>query len=267
MLNQRWSIFINSIFFVLGFSIIFSLVGILLQTVLSNVAYTVKNWLGYVGGTIIIFFGLFLLGLIRIPFLEREHKFHVKRKFKYAYFTSFIFGAAFAVGWTPCVTAALGAILALASTQSSGAFVLLLAYTLGLGMPFLLVGLFTTEAQNLINKAGKWLKYFQYAFGVILIIIGILIFAGQLSRISNSETAVKIITSLNYKLTSLFGLSAGAEIKSLNLVNIAISFIAGLVSFLSPCVLPLIPGFLSYLGTTATSTTAASEKLQRAKQN
>ena len=91
MANKRWSIFINSLFFVLGFSIVFSLIGVLLQTVLSNAAYTVKNWLGYLGGTIIIFFGLFLLGLIRIPFLEREHKFHVKRKFKYAYVTSFIF--------------------------------------------------------------------------------------------------------------------------------------------------------------------------------
>ena len=260
MVKKRWSIFINSLFFVLGFSIIFSLIGVLLQTVLSNVAYTVKNWLGYVGGTIIIFFGLFLLGLIRIPFLEREHKFHVKRKFKYAYFTSFIFGAAFAIGWTPCVTAALGAILALASTQSSSAFALLLAYTLGLGIPFLLVGFFTTKAQNLINKTGKWLKYFQYSFGVILIIIGILIFAGQLSRISNSETAVKIITSLNYKATSLFGIHGGVEIKSLNLVNLFIAFVAGLVSFLSPCVLPLVPGFLSYLGTTATTNATLSEK-------
>ena len=257
MVNKRLSIFINSLFFVLGFSIIFSILGVLLQTVLSNVAYTVKNWLGYLGGTIIIFFGLFLLGLIKIPFLEREHKFHVKRKFKYAYITSFIFGAAFAVGWTPCVTAALGAILALASTQSSSAFALLLAYTLGLGIPFLIVGMFTTKAQNLINKAGKWLEYLQYAFGIILIIMGILIFAGQLSRISNSETAVSIITSLNYKVTSLFGINGVAEIKSLNLVNIFISFTAGLVSFLSPCVLPLVPGFLAYLGTTATSTTSA----------
>ena len=250
MANKRWSIFINSIFFVLGFSIVFSLIGVLLQTVLSNVAYTVKNLLGYLGGTIIIFFGLFLLGLIRIPFLEREHKFHVTRKFKYSYITSFIFGAAFAVGWTPCVTAALGAILALASTQSSSAFALLLAYTLGLGIPFLLVGFFTTEAQNLINKTGKWLKYFQYAFGIILLAIGVLIFVGQLSRISNSETAVKIVTSLNYKVTSLFGISSSVEITSLNFANIFIAFIAGLVSFLSPCVLPIVPGFLSYLATT-----------------
>ncbi len=252
MEKRRWSIFINSIFFVLGFSIIFSLVGVLLQSVLSHAAYTVQKWLGYIGGAIIIFFGLFLLGLIRIGFLEKEHKFRVS-KFKYSYLTSFVFGAAFAVGWTPCVTAALGAILALASTQTSSAFVLLLSYTVGLGIPFLLVGLFTAQAENLINKTGKWLKYFQYAFGIILIIIGILIFTGQLSRIANSEIAYKIITWLNYKITLLFGISGGSQIKSLNLVNVAVAFVAGLASFLSPCVLPLIPGFLSYLGTTTAS--------------
>src|SRR3989338_10838497 len=103
MQKSQWEIFINSVFFVLGFSIIFSVVGVLLQSILSNVAYTVQNWLGYIGGSIIILFGLYLLGLIRIGFLEQEHKVHIKRKFKYSYLTSFVFVAAFAAGWTPCV--------------------------------------------------------------------------------------------------------------------------------------------------------------------
>ena len=254
MHTNRWSIFINSIFFVLGFSIIFSLVGVLLQTILSNIAYSVQNWLGYIGGSIIIFFGLYMLGLFKIGFLEREHKLKIKRRFKYSYATSFIFGAAFAVGWTPCVTAALGAILALASTRASSAFVLLFAYTLGLGIPFLLVGLFTTQAQNIINKTGKWLKYFQYFFGVLLIILGIFIFTNQLSRIANSETVTNFVLSLNNKLMSVLGIHiGGSEISSLNLINLAIAFGAGLVSFLSPCVHPIIPGFLSYLATTATA--------------
>lgn len=254
MQSSRWNIFINSLFFVLGFSLIFSLFGVLLQSLLSNVAYTVQNWLGYIGGAIIIFFGLYILGLIKIGFLEREHKFAIRRKFKYAYATSFLFGSAFAVGWTPCVTAALGAILALAATQTSSAFVLLFAYTLGLGIPFLLVGLFTTQAQNFINRAGKWLGYLQYFFGIILIILGVLIFTSQLARIANSEIATSFIIGLNNKLMSVFGIDfGGSEIASLNFVNLAISFGAGLVSFLSPCVLPIIPGFLSYLATTATS--------------
>lgn len=132
-MKRDWAVFTSSVFFVLGFSVVFSLLGVLLQTVLSAVGYTVQTWLARIGGVIIILFGLFLLGLIKPKFLIQDHKFRVKRKFKSHYTTSFVFGAAFAVGWTPCVTAALGAILALAATQSASAFLLLMTYTLGLG--------------------------------------------------------------------------------------------------------------------------------------
>lgn len=243
--EKRWDIFLSSVFFVLGFSLIFSLVGVLLQSILSNVAYTVQLWLGRIGGVIIILFGLFLLGLITPRFLQKEYKFTIKKQFKSYYLTSFVFGAAFAVGWTPCVSAALGAILALAATNASSAFILLLAYTLGLGLPFLLVGLFTNQAQSIINKAGVWFNYFQKFFGFILIIIGILIFTSQLNRVANLEFVVNLLIKLN------LGLNTGGSINSLNLINLFISFSAGLISFLSPCILPLIPGFLSYLASSA----------------
>src|SRR3989344_4877465 len=146
-MKRDWKIFLASIFFVLGFSSVFSLVGVLLQTALSNVAYDAQIWFGRAGGLIIILFGLFMLGLFSPAFLQREHKFKV-RNFGSLYVTSFVFGAAFAIGWTPCVSAALGALLALAATEAAGAFVLLFAYTLGLGVPFLVVGFFTTQAQH-----------------------------------------------------------------------------------------------------------------------
>src|SRR3989344_2262635 len=126
--KRNWRIFAASKFFFL----VFSLVGVLLQSVLANVASTVQVWLGRIGGIIIILFGIYLLGLIRIPFLEQEHKLTVKRKFNSMYLTSFIFGAAFAVGWTPCVGAVLGAVLSLAVTQPGTAFFLMLFYSLGL---------------------------------------------------------------------------------------------------------------------------------------
>ena len=241
MESSRWGIFINSVFFVLGFSIIFSIVGVLLQSVLSNVAYTVQNWLGYIGGAIIIIFGLYLLGLIRIDFLEREHKLKVKRKFRYSYVTSFLFGAAFAVGWTPCVGAVLGTILTLAITNPASAFKFLLSYSLGLGIPFLIVGLFTSRASKLIEKAGPKLKYFNYAFGIILILIGILVFTSQLSRIASIPFLSDILAKVS------------GESIQFDRLGIGIAFIAGLASFLSPCVLPIVPGFLSYLATTATA--------------
>ncbi|PIN79682.1 cytochrome C biogenesis protein [Candidatus Woesearchaeota archaeon CG10_big_fil_rev_8_21_14_0_10_34_8] len=239
-MSRNWETFKCSIFFVLGFSLVFSIVGVLLQTILTNVGYTVQEWLGRIGGAIIILFGLYFVGLIRPKFLEKEHQISIKRKFSSSYLTSFVFGAAFAVGWSPCVSAALGAILALAATNPSSGFILLLAYTLGLGIPFLLVGLFTTQAQGIINKAGKWIKYLQLVFGVLLILIGILVFVNQLSRVANLQFAVNIIEAVSIQ-------TSGTAIMSLNLVNVGIAFFAGLISFLSPCVLPLIPGFLTYL--------------------
>ena len=109
--HRDWNVFLSSVFFVLGFSAVFSIVGVLLQTVLANVSQGVEMWLGRIGGVVIIFFGLFLLKLFTPKFLERDHKIAVKKRFHSYFLTSFIFGAAFAVGWTPCVSAALGAIL------------------------------------------------------------------------------------------------------------------------------------------------------------
>lgn len=243
--SRDWSIFFSSVFFVLGFSIIFSLVGVLLQTILSNVSYTVQEWLGRIGGIIIILFGFFLLGLFTPAFLKRDHKIMVRHRFRSHYLTSFVFGAAFAVGWTPCVSAALGAILALATTEASSAFLLLFAYTLGVGIPFLLVGLFTNQAQALINRLGNKLLYFQYFFGVILIALGVLVFTGTLSRVANLQFLTDILLRLNL-VTSI-----GGGINSLTIFNFGVSFLAGVGSFLSPCILPLIPGFLSYLASAA----------------
>lgn len=244
----NWDTFKSSIFFVLGFSLVFSIVGILLQTVLTNVGYTVQNWLARIGGVIIIFFGLYLMGLVNPKFLQQEYKINVKRRFKSSYVTSFVFGAAFAVGWSPCVSAALGAILALSTSAPSSAFILLMAYTLGLGIPFLILGMFAGQASNLINKTVRWFKYVHIFFGIILVAIGILVFVNQLSRIANLEFVANIFgTGLS---------SGGSEVMSLSLFNIGVSFFAGIVSFLSPCVLPLLPGFLTYLASTSVNESA-----------
>ncbi|MBI3627607.1 MAG: sulfite exporter TauE/SafE family protein [Candidatus Sungbacteria bacterium] len=242
--SRDWSVFLSSLFFVLGFSIVFSLVGVLLQTVLAHSSYAVQAWLGRIGGIIIILFGLFVLGLFTPEFLKRDHKIAIRGEFGSKYLTSFVFGAAFAVGWTPCVSAALGAILVLAAANAGSAFLLLFAYTLGVGIPFLVVGLFTNQAQEFINKAGPWLRYVEYIFGLLLVIIGILIFVGELSKIANFQALTNVLLSIHA------GTSAGSGITSLSATNFAIALFAGLASFLSPCVLPIIPGFLSYLAET-----------------
>lgn len=190
--KHRREVFINSIFFVLGFAVIFALIGVALNTILVTIAYSAQLWMSRVGGLIIIFFGLYLTGLIRLSFLEREHKIKITRKFKSKYITSFIFGSAFAVGWTPCVGAVLGTIFGLAVTQPGTAFILLLSYSLGLGVPFLLIGLFTAQGALLIKKFAKYTHIINIIFGILLIFLGILVFTQRLVQIANFELLYKI---------------------------------------------------------------------------
>lgn len=185
--RERREIFLNSVFFVIGFSLVFAALGVLLNTALEAVAYDVQEWLSRIGGVIIIFFGLYLTGIINVPFLDREHKIAVKWKFGSRYVTSAVFGAAFAAGWTPCVGAALGAILGLAASAPGTAFALLMAYSLGLGVPFLIVGAFASQASALIARIGPALKWVNIVFGIILIVLGVLVFTQQLNLIANFD--------------------------------------------------------------------------------
>ena len=183
--GARLKIFLNSVAFVLGFSVVFALLGVLLNTVLERVSYSVQTWLSRIGGIIIILFALYVLGLIKISFLEREHKFAVRKKFSITYITSFVFGAAFAVGWTPCVSAILGSVLALVATKPGLGFILLISYALGLGVPFLIVGMFSAQATALINKSATALKYFNIVVGILLLILGVLVFTNKLNAVAN----------------------------------------------------------------------------------
>jgi cytochrome c-type biogenesis protein len=182
---SRWTLFGHSALFVLGFGTVFALLGVLLNSILANVAYTAQVWLGRIAGIVIILFGLYLLGLLRPKFLQAEHKLKV-RKFGSRAVTSFVFGAAFAVGWTPCVGAVLGSILALAASMPGESFMLLLGYSLGLGLPFLLVGLFAAEFLRLMQRNGHWLKYFNVVVGALILILGVLVFTGRLSEVAGS---------------------------------------------------------------------------------
>ena len=185
--SGRREIFLTSVSFVLGFSLVFALLGVLLNTLLTNIAYDVQLWLSRIGGIIIIVFGLYLAGLLPLPWLEREVRFTPKVRFRSHYATSVLFGAAFAAGWSPCVGAVLGAILGLAAAQPGSAFLLLLSYSAGFSIPFLLVGLFTSQAAALISRYGSAAKVANQLFGVLLIALGILIFTQNLARIANFE--------------------------------------------------------------------------------
>ena len=185
--SRRKEVFLNSLFFVLGFSVVFAALGVLLNTVLESVAYDVQIWLSRIGGALVIFFGLYLAGLIKVSFLDRPHTFKVKSGIHSRYVTSFLFGLAFAAGWTPCVGAALGAILGIAASAPGSAFLLLFSYALGLGLPFLVIGFFAAQASVFIERYSKVLKYINIAFGILLILLGILIFTGNLPLLANFQ--------------------------------------------------------------------------------
>ncbi len=195
---KRSEIFINSVFFVLGFSVIFSILGIIINTIFAGIAYDFRIWLSRVGGTVMILFGLYMLGILKLSFLDKEHKFRV-RKTRFRYLTSFLFGSAFAAGWTPCIGAILGAVLTLAITQPVNSLYLLIAYSLGIGIPFLFVGMFTAQASEIINRSGKFMKYFNLAAGIFLVIIGILVFTNQLAAIANLVLPTELLAKSGVK--------------------------------------------------------------------
>ena len=181
---NRTNIVLNSIFFVLGFSVVFSILGVIINSVLGTTAGEFVDILNQVGGVIIVGFGVFLLLSTKINKLNMEKKFFPKMD-KASYSMSFVFGLAFAVGWTPCVGPILGTILTLAATTPSVAFNLLLVYSLGLGIPFILIGVFYSRANRIIRSMSKHLKYYNIILGGFIIILGVLVFTNQLAYIAN----------------------------------------------------------------------------------
>jgi len=181
---NRSRVILNTVFFVLGFSLVFSTLGVIINSTLTSSAGNLINGFNQVGGIIIIAFGVFLLLSLKISKLNIEKKFIPKRS-KASYPLSFVFGLAFAAGWTPCVGPILGTILTLAATTPSVAFNLLLAYSLGLGIPFILMGVFFSRANKIIRQMSKHLKYYNLVLGGFIILLGVLVFTNQLAYIAN----------------------------------------------------------------------------------
>src|SRR5918994_1549507 len=191
--STRLNIFLNTVYFVLGFSLVFAVLGVALNSVLVNVGTSFQNTLQIIGGIVIISFGVFLILSSKINNLNFERKLTRIPKFKTSYITSFVFGIAFAAGWTPCVGPILGSTFTLAATSPGEAYNLLLAYSLGLGTPFLITAAFFSRATGLLKKMLKYLRHFNPLMGTFLITLGILIFTNQLNILGNFPLANEII--------------------------------------------------------------------------
>jgi cytochrome c-type biogenesis protein len=182
---NRKKVFLTALMFVLGFSIIFGTIGVLLNSFLESASTQILHYLSMVAGAVIIFFGAHLTDIINIPKLEREHKLGLENKLGSGYIPSILLGGAFAVGWTPCVGPILGSVFALASATPGSAFVLLTAYSIGIGTPFLMIGAFPNRFREYILQHQASVSKTRKLFGYVMILLGVLIATQNLSLIAS----------------------------------------------------------------------------------
>ena len=167
-----------AILFVLGFSFVFVALGAT-ASYLGSIISAYEKIIRIVAGSVIILLGLHVAGVLNIKGLEYEKKLHLRSK-PANILGSFMVGVVFAIGWTPCVGPALAAILGLAGTQKTltRGVILLSAYSLGLGLPFILTALAMNTFLNLLGKVKKYFKVISVVSGLLLVAIGILIIIG-----------------------------------------------------------------------------------------
>jgi cytochrome c-type biogenesis protein len=181
----RKRILLTSIAFILGFSLVFIGLGAS-ATAIGQVLKTQISLISKIAGIVIVIFGLHMIGVFKIPFLNYEKRFHTEGK-KLGLFGAFLVGLAFAFGWTPCIGPILASILTIASRKETilEGVILLSAYSLGLGIPFLLAGLSITAFYNVFNKFKRHLHTVEVVGGVLLVGVGILIMTNYLTIISS----------------------------------------------------------------------------------
>jgi len=183
--SSRWITFTHGLAFVLGFSIVFVLLGVAASAA-GGFLFDFKIWLAKIGGIVVIIFGLHMIGVFRIPFLEYDTRVNTAPDPKWGYLSSALMGVFFSAGWSPCVGPILSVILTFAINGGSmilGAK-LLTAYSAGLAIPFLVAALGIGWVTTILRKYGKVMRYIEIAMGVILVIVGLMLFAGVFELIA-----------------------------------------------------------------------------------
>ena len=179
------AIVLNSLLFIAGFSSVFIAFGAS-ASLLGQVLITYQDHIRRFGGALIVVFGLYLLGLLNLNFLKMEHRFQFRSR-PAGYLGSFLIGVAFAAGWTPCVGPVLGSILLYASTTDSlvSGVVLLTSYSLGLGLPLFLTALGVDRFLAYFKQARAYLWGVSTVSGVLLVVVGVMIYANSLTMITS----------------------------------------------------------------------------------
>ena len=183
-LSAKWPTLLASLCFVLGFSTVFVALGAS-ATLLSRMLLSYRNEANLIGGAIVILFGIFTTGLIAMPWLERDVRYHGDVRGE-RLTGAYVLGLAFGFGWTPCIGPVLGAILTVSSISenTSAVLILLATYAAGLGIPFLVSALFTESLMRrmaTMRRAGRWLKI---GAGTVMVAMGVAMITGTMTSMS-----------------------------------------------------------------------------------
>lgn len=234
-MNQRLIVFFHALLFVLGFSLVFVFGWGGAATGLGQLFGSYKGWLGKIGGVVVILFGLTTLGVFRINWLYYDTRPQWRDQQRKGLLASGAMGMFFAAGWTPCIGTTLGAILTLSFSQRGSGQAMLLSsgYALGLGLPFMAIGLSMDRASQFVRRFQRHLRKVQIVNGMFLILIGLMMLTNQIT----------LIAIWAQRKGLFLDLPVGAATTPTYLIAV----LAGLASFLSPCVLPLIPAYIGYL--------------------
>jgi cytochrome c-type biogenesis protein len=236
---------VNTLFFILGFSIVFVSLG----AGAGSFSFALQKYtriISLVGGILVVIFSIQVLGVFNIPYLNYQRKALLSERPK-GIVGAFIIGLTFAAAWTPCIGPILSSILILAAARETTlrGVLLLTAYSLGLGIPFLFAvfayGYFISFS-NFMKRNFKTIKVIS---GLLLLGIGVLLIVGGFERMSQYLSVLPDFTLFEAKNLSLF-----------------VAALAGFVSFISPCVLPMIPSYLTFV-TGFAVTTVQPERIKK----
>jgi cytochrome c-type biogenesis protein len=182
--QKRWVAATHALLFVSGFTVIFVILGAT-ATALGSALRAQQVWMERVGGVLIIVFGLYLMGAFQWGPLARERRIHIQEQ-PLGYLGSLLVGVAFGAGWTPCIGPILGSILLYANTQASvgQGIVLLLVYSLGLAVPFIVAAMAVEQFIEWFKRYRRYMPLVTKLSGVFLVFVGVLLATESFSRLA-----------------------------------------------------------------------------------
>ena len=182
--SKERNVFYFALSFVFGFSTVFILLGAS-ATLLSGLIYEYLDILRIVGGIIIIIFGIHFMQIIQLPFLNRDTRYQIE-SYRPGIVGSYVIGLSFAFGWTPCIGPILGSVLSIAASSETVTYgiVLLMLYSAGLGIPFLLAAYAINGFMRFLTKIRNYIRVIEIFTGVLLVIFGILILTNRIQELA-----------------------------------------------------------------------------------